>query len=110
MGYNLQFVSVFIVINLISMVSIAKIKFSRRFDLIKTGIHIAIFSLVLVVTIYSLEKCLIEVDNFLMINDSLLVLMNGLFSGVIVLGLFMFFYLISHSKWGIIFCIFIYMK
>lgn len=87
MSYSLQFVSATILINLISMVAIARVKFSRRFDLIKTGIEIAIASLILVVTIYWLEKCLIDVDNFLIINDSTLVFANGLLSGVIALGL-----------------------
>lgn len=87
MGYNHQFISTFILINLISMVAISRVKFSRRFDLIRTGIEIAIASLILVLTIYSLEKCLIEVDSFLMINDATMVFMNGVLSGVIALGL-----------------------
>lgn len=86
-GYNLQVVSAFILINLISMVAIARVKFSRRFDLIRTGIEIAIASVILVITIYSLEKCLIEVNNVLIINDSLLVFLNGILSGVVALGL-----------------------
>ena len=86
LGYNIQFVSAFILINLLSTIAIAKVKFSRRFDLIKTGIEIAVVSLILVVTIYSLEKCLIEIDNFFIINDSILVFVNGMLSGVIALG------------------------
>lgn len=87
MGYNHQFVSTFLLINLISMVAIARVKFSRRFDLIRTGLEIAVASLIMVLTIYSLEKCLIEVDNFLMINEALMVFLNGILSGVIALGL-----------------------
>ncbi|MDD3435576.1 MAG: HDIG domain-containing protein [Candidatus Gastranaerophilales bacterium] len=87
MGYNLQFISAFILINLISMVAIARVKFSRRFDLIRTGLEIAIASAIIVVIIYSLEKCLIDVDNFLMIKDTSVVFLNGILSGVIALGL-----------------------
>lgn len=87
MGYNIQFINAFILINLISMVAIARVKFSRRFDLIRTGIEIAIASLILVITIYSLEKCLTDVDNLLVINDSIFVFLNGILSGVIALGL-----------------------
>jgi len=87
LGYNLQFVSTFILINLFATIAIARVKFSRRFDIIKTGIEIAVASLLLVLTIYSLEKCLIDVDNFLVVNDSTLVFLNGILSGVIVLGL-----------------------
>lgn len=87
MGYNLQFLSAFILINLISMVEIARVKFSRRFDLIKTGIDIAVVSVIIVVTIYALEKCLIEVDNSLITTDVSFVFLNGILSGVIALGL-----------------------
>lgn len=87
LGYNIQFVSAFILINLISMIGIAKVKFSRRFDLIKTGIEIAIASTILVLTIHLLEKCLIDVESILIINDTVLVFLNGLLSGVVALGL-----------------------
>lgn len=85
--YNVQFVSAFILINLISVIGIAKVKFSRRFDLIKTGLEIAFASLMLMLTIYSLEKCLIDIDTGIVINDSMSVFLNGVFSGVIALGL-----------------------
>lgn len=87
MNYNLQLVSVFILINLISMIAIAKVKFSRRFDLIRTGLEIGAISVFLVVTVYSLEKCLIEVDNLLIVNDAIMVFLNGMLSGVVALGL-----------------------
>lgn len=84
--YNVQLVSAFILINLISTIGISRVKFSRRFDLIRTGIEIAIASALLVVTIYSIEKCLIEVDNFLVLTDTFWVFINGISSGVIALG------------------------
>lgn len=87
MEYNIQFVNSFIIINLIATVAIARVKFSRRFDLIRTGIEIAIASLIVVVTIYSLEKCVIEVGNILILNDSVCVFLNGILSGVVALGL-----------------------
>ncbi len=87
MGYNLQFVGAFILINLISMIVIASLKFSRRFDLIRTGIEIGAASLIIVLTIYSLEKCFTDIENLLIIKDSSIVLINGALSGVIALGL-----------------------
>lgn len=86
-GYNLQFVSAFILINLISTIAIARVKFSKRFDLIRTGIEIAVASVVLLITIYSLEKCLIEVNNLLIVSDASMMFLNGLISGVVALGL-----------------------
>lgn len=85
--YNIQFVSTFILINLLTTIAIARVKFSRRFDLIRTGLEIALASVILVVTIYSLEKCLIDINNLLIVNDSVLVFFNGILSGVIALGL-----------------------
>lgn len=85
--YNIQFICAFILINLISVVAIAKVKFSRRFDLIKTGIEIAFAALVIILTIFSLEKCLIDVDNILIVKDSTAIILNGILSGVIALGL-----------------------
>jgi putative nucleotidyltransferase with HDIG domain len=87
MGYDMQVISVFILVNLISTISIARVKFSRRFDLIRTGIEIAVASLILVITIYLTEKSLIDVDNLLIVNDSVLIFANGILSGVIALGL-----------------------
>lgn len=87
LGYDIQLVCAFIFINLISMMSIAKVKFSRRFDLIKTGIEIAFASLILVLAIYSLEKCIVDVDNYLIISNAFWVFLNGILSGVIALGL-----------------------
>lgn len=87
MGYNMQFISSIILINLISMIAIARVKFSRRFDLIRTGLEIAIISVIFIVAIYSIEKCLIEIDNVLIINDVVITLINCAFSGVIALGL-----------------------
>lgn len=87
MEYNIQFVNSFILINLISTIAIARVKFSRRFDLIRTGIEIAVASLIIVLTIYALEKCVIEVGNMLVLSDSGFVFLNGIISGVIALGL-----------------------
>lgn len=86
-GYNVQFISAFALINLIATIGIARVKFSRRFDLIRTGIEISISAVILVVTIYLLEKCLIDVENFVIVNDSVLVFLNCVLSGVIALGL-----------------------
>lgn len=87
LGYNIQFVSAFALINLVATIGIARVKFSRRFDLIRTGIEISISAVLLVVTIYLLEKCLIDIENFVIVNDSVLVFLNCVLSGVIALGL-----------------------
>jgi putative nucleotidyltransferase with HDIG domain len=85
--YNVQMVITFTLVNLISMIGIAQVKFSRRVDLIRIGLQISLVSVVLVLSIYLLEKCLIEVDNALIISDSIYILLNCILSGVIALGL-----------------------
>lgn len=87
MEYNLDLVCAFVLINFISMEAIARIKFSRRFDLIKIGIQIGLLSAAIVCTIHLIEKCLIEVSNMLILTDCIYVMLNGVLSGVIVLGL-----------------------
>lgn len=84
--YNVQFATAFILVNLVTMMAIAQVKFSRRFDLIKTGIDIGVASLILVLSIYMLEKCLVDIDTTLIITDSAFVFLNGILSGVIALG------------------------
>lgn len=84
--YGIEFVATFIILNTLSMIVISKIKFSKRFDLIITGLKISIAGVVIVASVYMLEKFLIDVENFLILRDLLLIFVNGLLSGVIALG------------------------
>lgn len=84
--YGIEFVATFIILNTLSMIVISKIKFSKRFDLIITGLKISIAGVVIVASVYMLEKFLIDVENFLILRDMLLIFVNGLLSGVIALG------------------------
>lgn len=84
--YGIEFVASFILINTISMIAISKIKFSKRFDLIITGLKISIAGVVIVSCVYMLEKFLIDVDNLLILRDLLLIFINGLLSGILALG------------------------
>ena len=84
--YGIEFVASFIIINTVSMIAISKIKFSKRFDLIITGLKISFTGLLVVLCVYMLEKFLIDVDNLLILRDLLLIFTNGLLSGIIALG------------------------
>lgn len=84
--YGIEFVTSFMLINTVSMIAISKIKFSKRFDLIITGLKISISGVAIVGAIYMLEKFLIDVDNLLILRDILLIFVNGLLSGIIALG------------------------
>ncbi len=85
--YTYIFAITFLLINMVSMLAISKIKFSRRIDLIKTGLEIAVCGLVIVLSMALLEKCLVDVDNTIILEESVLTFINGIISGVIALGL-----------------------
>ena len=84
--YGIEFTSSFIFINVVSMIAISRIKFSRRFDLILTGLKISIAGVIIVACIYLLEKFLIDVDNLMILRDLCLIFINGILSGIIALG------------------------
>ena len=84
--YGIEFITSFILINAASMIAISKIKFSRRFDLILTGLKISLAGVIILTCIYLLEKFLIDVDNFLILRDLVLIFLNGVLSGIIALG------------------------
>lgn len=87
---SLQFsapaIAVFVITTLVSTINTAKIKYSRRFDLIKIGFDIAGVMVVSIASIYLLELCIVDIDTQLIIRDIESGLVNGIFSGVIVLG------------------------
>lgn len=84
--YGIEFVASFMIINAVSMISISKIRFSKRFDLIITGFKISLTGLLVVACVYILEKYLIDIDNLLILRDLLLIFLNGVLSGIIALG------------------------
>ena len=84
--YGIEFTASFLFINIVSMITISRIKFSRRFDLILTGLKISIAGIIIVACIYLLEKFLIDVENLLILRDLCLFFVNGILSGIIALG------------------------
>lgn len=86
--YDLQWFITFVLLSMVSMITISRIRFSRRFDLIKTGLTIGISGIVILMSVYFIEKCLIDINNFMIIRDCSLILLNGILSAIIALGLF----------------------
>ena len=82
-----QAMSVFIISALVSTINTAKIKYSRRFDLIKIGFEIAGVLVVSIASIYLLELCIIDIDPQLIVRDIEAGLINGIMCGVVVLGI-----------------------
>lgn len=84
MQYPAQFVVTFLLLSLIAMVTISQIRYSRRFDLIKAGFIVSAAGLLIVLSIYVLEKCLIDVSNTLIMRDAFYIVLNGVVSSMVV--------------------------
>lgn len=84
--YPAQYIVTFTLLNLVAMVTISQIRYSRRFDLIKAGFIISLAGLLIVLAIYMLEKCLIDVNNVLILKNSAFIFLNGIVSSMIALG------------------------
>ena len=78
--------AIFIIVALVSTVSIARIKYSRRFDLVKTGLEISVVMIFLVLSTYLLEKCLVDINVQVLLWNILAGFANGVLSGMIALG------------------------
>lgn len=86
MQYDIQFMTSLTLVNVVSSVFMARVNFTRRFDLIKAGLYIALAGSLFVVSIYMLEKFLIDIENILITRDAVFIFINGVLSSMIVLG------------------------
>lgn len=84
--YPAQVIVTFSLLSLVAMVTISQIRYSRRFDLIKAGFIISLSGLIIVIAIYVLERCLIDIDNVFMFKNSLFIALNGIISSMVALG------------------------
>lgn len=82
--YSPQVIVTFMLLSLVAGIMVSQIRYSRRFDLIKAGIMVSMSGLMIVLAIYILEKCLIDVSNTLILRDSLYIVLNGIVSSMIV--------------------------
>lgn len=85
--YNIQFLVTFLLLSILAVISMSQIRYAERVDVIKNGFNIGIAGLIIVFSIYVLEKCLIEVENVLIVKNCLFILLNGIFSAIIASGL-----------------------
>ncbi|MBR1907751.1 HDIG domain-containing protein [bacterium] len=84
--FGIEFIISFVLILLVAEITVSKIKFSRRSDLIKVGFYVSLTGLVVVSSVYLLEKFLIDIDNVLIVRDAIMTMINGILSAVIALG------------------------
>lgn len=87
MQYKSQFIITFILLSLIGMITISRIRYTRRFDLIKVGFYLSFSGVLTLLSLFLIDKCLIDIENFLIIRDCLFIFLNGLISSILALGL-----------------------
>ena len=85
--YKAQFMIVFILLALIGMITISKIKYTRRFDLIKLGFRLGGAGVLIMLSLYLIDKCLIDIDNTLILRDCTFIFSNTIISSILALGL-----------------------
>lgn len=86
MQFEVQFMIIFIILSLIGMITISKIRYTRRFDLIKVGFNLGIAGVLIMLSLYFIDKCLIEVSNYLILKNCVYIFLNGIVNSIIVLG------------------------
>lgn len=84
--YNVQYLVAFLLLSILSAIAISQIRYAERVDVIKTGFNIGLAGVIIVLSIYMLEKCLIEVSNVLIFKNCLYILLNGIISAIIASG------------------------
>ena len=84
--YNIQYFVAFLLLSLLSAVAISQIRYAERVDLIKTGFNIGVSGLVIVLSIYILEKCLIDVSSVLIIKNCSYIFFNSIICAIVASG------------------------
>ena len=87
MQYETQFLIVFTILSIIGMITISKIKYTRRFDLIKAGFHLGVAGVLTMMSLYFIDKCLIDVNNYLILKNCIFLFANSIISSISALGL-----------------------
>lgn len=83
----IQPASVFIIVCIIAAIATSKIRYSRRFDLIKIGGEVGFSMLFAILIIYLIENSINPIDSIVVWKNTLIGTVNGLLSGIIVLGI-----------------------
>ena len=83
----IQPAAVFIMVCLIAAIATSKVRYSRRFDLVKIGGEIGFSMLFLILIIYLIENSINPIGSHIVWTNAVVGTLNGLLSGIIVLGI-----------------------
>ena len=86
MQYEAQFIVVFSILSLIGAITVSKIRYSRRFDLIRVGFNLGCAGVLIMLSLYFIDKCLIDVSNYFIVKNCVYIFLNGILCSIVVLG------------------------
>ena len=87
MQYEVQFLIIFTLLSLIGMITVSQIRYTRRFDLIRVGSHLGLAGVLIMLSLYFIDKCLIDINNYLILKNCIFIFANGMISSIAALGL-----------------------
>lgn len=87
MQYEAQFLIIFTLLSLIGMITVSQIRYTRRFDLIRVGFHLGLAGVLIMLSLYFIDKCLIDINNYLILKNCIFIFANGIISSIAALGL-----------------------
>lgn len=87
MQYEAQFMIIFTLLSLIGMITVSQIRYTRRFDLIRVGFHLGLAGVLIMLSLYFIDKCLIDINNYLILKNCIFIFANGIISSIAALGL-----------------------
>ena len=77
---------IFVILSLIGMITISKIRYTRRFDLIKVGFNLGLAGVLIMLSLYFIDKCLIDVSNIFIVRNCIYIFVSGVLNSILVLG------------------------
>ena len=87
MHWSLEVIAAFMLLNTVVMTAMSKLKFSKRSDLLMVSLKITLAGILIVGGVYFLEKLMMDIDNFLILEDLGFIVINTfIISGVFILG------------------------
>ena len=84
--YQIEAIAVFTIGSIVATFTASKINYYRRMDMAKIGFNVGIIQMVVIISIYLLQSSVQDVSLKVEITDIIFGLINGIVSGIIVLG------------------------
>ena len=88
---SVNIVAIFILTSLFISTTIAKSGYSKRFDLLKVGISVALLTTLLIFCVFILEQGIADTSTNILLNDIVTATTISVISGIIALGVLPFF-------------------